>query len=369
MNVPSSTRAARGQTLVILAFAMVGLVGMVGVVVDVGLQWADNRNAQNGADATAHAGTVVLMQYLTEGEPDADDSDVAAAVDLMAAQAGIDVVLAEYTDYLGERTIGVEVGSGGAIPTGAQGVYVVGTRSHETFLARIVGVTELTVHTDATAVTGPVPDPCAEAACPLLPLTVPNTQVTCDGQNKGVVTNDDWATHEDIVVPLCGNEAGSVGWIDWTPPAGGADELAAEICIPDTSIDLPDWFYVNATGNTNSEQVQSCLEEWLNKPILIPLFDDQCRINPTEGNPCPEGQDPVGQNAWYHFPSYASFYLTGVYIKGNWPAECDTGNGATSCLHGSFEDTSLVGTAGEYVPPDPDDPEPISQFFTVQLVK
>jgi hypothetical protein len=369
MNTRSSTRAARGQTLVILAFAMVGLVGMVGVVIDVGLQWADNRDTQNGADATAHAGAVVIMRYLTGSDPTADDGDVDTAVNLMAAQAGIDVVLAEYTNYLGERTIGVEVGDGGTIPAGAQGVYVVGTHTHETVLARVVGVTELTVHTDATAVTGPVPDPCADARCPLIPLTVPNTQVTCDGQNKSVLTNDEWATHSVIIIPLCGNNPGSVGWIDWTPPAGGTDELAAEICNPDQSIDLPDWFDVTATGNTNSDAVQTCLEKWLNMPILIPLFDDTCRINPMEGNPCPEGEDPSGQNNWYHFPTYASLYLTGVYIQGNHAAECDTGNGATSCLHGSFEDTSLVGTAGEYVAPDPDAPEPISQYFTVQLVK
>ena len=350
-NIRSSRES--GQTLVIVALGMVALVAMVGVVIDVGMEWADNRGAQNGSDATAHAGAVVIMQYLA-GDATKSDADVETKIQAMAASADVNLEVAEYTDWLGEP-IGVDVGVGGDIPAGAQGVRVIGMRSHETLLARVVGIDLLTVRTTATAVAGPIDDPCPEGqTCALLPITVPNTQVTCDGQNKAIPTELDWPLDTEIVLPLCGNNPGSVGWIDWSPPMGGDAELADQICDPHPpSIDLPDWFYVNATGNTNSGPVQTCLEQWLNKPILIPLFDDTCRINPLEGNPCPLGEEAAGQNSWYHFPTYAAFYLTGVYIQGMHADVCDTGNGATSCLVGSFQDTSLTGTVGQYIPPDP----------------
>ena len=63
------------QTLVIVALGMVALVAMVGVVIDVGMDRADNRGAQNGSDATAHAGAVVIMQYLA-GDATKSDADI-----------------------------------------------------------------------------------------------------------------------------------------------------------------------------------------------------------------------------------------------------------------------------------------------------
>jgi hypothetical protein len=377
MNRQQARKDPRGQTLVIVALGMVALVAMVGLVIDVGMLWASNRDSQNGSDAVAHAGAVVIMERLG-GDTTRDDADVAAAVSAMAGDNGVILESAEYVRYepdgatgdLVAVPTGIAVGSGGAIPTGAQGVEVVTSRTNDTFLARVVGVTQLKATTDAVAVTGPVENPCpAGGVCPLLPITFPNTQVTCDGQNKAVPTELPWDLGVDLVLPLCGNFPGGVGWIDWTPPNGGNDELADEICAPDTSITLPDWFFVTQTGNTNSGPVQTCLEQWLDKPILVPLFDDICRIDPLANNPCPPGQEPSGQQSWYHFPTYASFFLTGVFIQGNHSAECDTGNGATSCLHGRFVDTAGTGTVGQFVPPDPGDPAPVSEFFSVQLVR
>ena len=265
----------------------------------------------------------------------------------------------------------VEVGSGGAIPADAQGVQVVGHRVHETLLARIVGITELPIRTTATAVTGPIEDPCPTGSgCALLPVTVPTTQVTCDGQNKALGTNDPWVLGTDYIIPLCGLNAGSLGWIDWSPPSGGSSELAGELCAPNPpDISLPDWFYVTSTGNTNAENVQTCFEQWLNKPILIPLFDDWCRTEPPANDPCTDPQEPSGVNQWYHFPNYASLYLTGVYIQGNHADVCDPsgGNGATSCITGRFQDASMTGTVGQYTgpPPDPN----TTEFFAVELIR
>jgi hypothetical protein len=382
MRPTRSTSSPRGQTLVIVALGLAALIGMVGVVIDVGLQWAANRGSQNATDAMAEAGAVVILQQLTGADPPKTDADVLDAVETAADLGEVELEGAEYTDWHG-NSLDVQVGSGGAIPLTAQGVRAVGTRVHETVFAQIVGIRELNVRTDATAVTGPIDKPCpATGPCALLPVTVPNTIVTCDGQNKSVTTTLPWVGPPDApeyIVPLCGDNPGSVGWIDWTPPpgsggggggggGGGSDELAEEICDPNppSDLDLPNWYYVTSAGNTNSSNVQECFEKWIGTPILFPLFDDTCATDPGSNQPCTDPAPIGGINQWYHFPSYASFMLTGVYISGNNADVCDTGNGATTCITGRFVDTSLTGTVGQHIPTT--GPQPPSQFFAVQLI-
>jgi Putative Flp pilus-assembly TadE/G-like len=363
--MPSQTvvSSPRGQTLVIVALGMVVLVGMVGLVIDVGLQWGANRGSQNGTDATAEAGAIVLMEYMLGATN--TDADVLAAVNAAAVANEIVVEVAEYTDWQG-NLLDVEVGAG-SIPTGAQGVRVVGSRENQTFFARILGIDVLGVRTDAIAVSGET-EPCPPGApCALLPVTVPTTVVTCDGQNRSVATEIGWERGVDYVIPLCGNNPGSVGWIDWTPPAGGDNELSDQLCDPDPPypIILPDWFYVTSTGNTNSAQVDNCFATHIDSEILIPLFEDTCRTDPEDATECTDPAPIGGVNQWYYFPRAASIYLTGVYINGNHADVCDTGNGATSCITGRFIDTAITGEVSG--PWDPDD-DSLSRFFTVQLI-
>lgn len=365
MTSKGGSTSLRGQTLVIVAVGMVVLVGMVGLVIDVGLQWAGNRGSQNGSDATAEAGAIVLMERMLGATK--SDADVVAAVNAAAAVNAIDIDFAEYTDWQG-TLLNVEVGAG-SIPTDAQGVRVVGTRAHETVFARVLGIDELSVFTDAIAVSGPS-DPCPpDRPCGLLPVTVPTTVVTCDGQNRSVATDDDWEPgEEEYTIPLCGNNPGSVGWIDWTPPHGGDSELAGQLCdpAPPYPIVLPDWFYVTSTGNTNSAPVDDCFSTHIGSPIMIPLFEDTCRTDPGESTECTDPAPIGGQNQWYYFPRAASLWLTGVYINGNNADVCDTGNGATSCITGVFIDTAIIGEVSG--PWDPNDTS-LSRFFTVQLIR
>ena len=98
----------------------------------------DNRGSQNASDASAEAGAIVLMEYMLGATH--DNADVLEAVEDAAAAGEIEVELAEYTDWQGVPfDPSIEVSGGGAIPTGAQGVRVVGTRVHETVFARVLG--------------------------------------------------------------------------------------------------------------------------------------------------------------------------------------------------------------------------------------
>lgn len=372
MRSHPGTSSSRGQSLVIIAIGMAVLLGMVGVVIDVGLQWGNNRASQNGSDAAAEAGAIVLMEHMLGTGGPKTDADVLDAVEAVAAKNEIGLEDAEYTDWQGNPLVpGFEVGYGGGIPPKAQGVRVIGTRAHETVFARVLGVTELSVFTDAIAVAGPA-DPCPLGGpCAILPVTIPTTIVTCDGQNKSLATEDGWLGPPDppqYIIPLCGNNPGSVGWIDWTPPAGGNDELADQICEPDpTDLDLPDWYYVTSTGNTNSDRVQECWDEWVGKVVMFPLFEDTCRTDPGDVDACADPAPIGGVNQWYYFPSAAALTLTGAYIQGDNSDICDPsgGNGATSCLTGSFVDTAITGKVKEWIDNSSD---PLSQFFSVQLI-
>lgn len=374
-----SERMERGQVLVIVGLAMVGLIAMVGLVIDVGFALAVNRDTQNGADATSHAGAIVIVRNLaTPGS--ADDADVESAVADAAAANGITLESAEYTDWLGDplpTPVLVGEAPGGAIPTGAQGVRATGTRIHQTILARIVGINTIPVRQHATAVGGPGTEPCPDDdECAFIPITFPTTIVSCDGQNKAVPTNTQWVENTEYIIPLCGNNAGSVGWLDWYPPNGGTSELALEICSPNPpELDLPDWFQVTSTGNVNAATVEDCLNKYAGQRILMPMFDDTCRDDPGEdaaGLPaeCTSTQEPSGQNQWYKFPSYAVFELRapkGAFINGSNKDECEqSNNGATSCLIGRFVDAVAGGTVGEW---DPSQPPQLGQQFAVQLIR
>lgn len=369
MHTIPAVPTQRGQSIVIVALGLVVLVGMVGVVIDVGLQWADNRASQNGSDAVAEAGAVVLMEHMLAPSGAKTDTDVRNAVEAMAGTNEVELVSVQYTDWLG-LPLGFEVGYGGEIPDRAQGVRVVSERIHDTVFARVLGIEELSARTDAIAVAGPA-DLCPDGGpCALLPVTVPTTIVTCDGQNKSLATSDAWLGPPDppeYTIPLCGNNPGSVGWIDWTPPHGGNSELADQICEPNpTDLDLPDWYYVTSTGNTNSSTVQECWDKWIGKVILFPLFEDTCRIDPGESTVCTDPAPVGGQNQWYYFPSAAALTLKGAYVSGNNSDICDRsgGNGATTCLVGTFVDTAITGKVKEWIPGG----DPLSQFFSVQLI-
>ena len=60
-------RSQSGQVLVLLAFGLVALIGMAGVVVDGGRSYADERSLEAAAEAGAHAGAF-LMEKKWNGE-------------------------------------------------------------------------------------------------------------------------------------------------------------------------------------------------------------------------------------------------------------------------------------------------------------
>lgn len=384
-------RDERGQVLVIVAMGLIVMIAMVGLIVDGGIAWGRQRDTQNGSDASAEAGAVVLAERLAGVTK--SDSDVWVAVRDTAVANGLPAgssTVAPGTDCQGDGPTGkigicgyytdidgvvisaagtpVAVGSG-SIPAGASGVKAIARTEVDTYLMPIIGFDELEVTTKATAIAGYIEEACpASAGCAVLPVTFPVSIVTCDSSGNAVLDANAYQknTATPYVIPLCKDNPGNVGWLDWDPPNGGASELEDAIRYPNNpAIPVPSWQYVTSTGNVNSGPVEDALRTWNGKVVLIPQFDGTCSATPagTGLGGCPAGSvGGNGQNQWYHLPQFAAFqfcggtpnwctgYANGAYVQGNNKPTCDTGNGATSCLVGRFVDfitnTTITGNVG-----------------------
>ena len=185
---------------------MLAVVLMVGLIVDGGNAWAQQRVVQNGSDAAAEAGAVIMGQrFAGADQPTAGwDKTISDAVNASAVANGI-TVTAYYTDICGvplkpdgsaamtsgnayDLTGADQVGSGlpAAITTTpncpshvvgpAAGVLVLGHKDARTYFVSVVGVNTWSVNTQATAAAGYLQESCAATqgdACAVLPVTIP----------------------------------------------------------------------------------------------------------------------------------------------------------------------------------------------------
>jgi hypothetical protein len=361
---PREARRERGQVIAIFAIALVAIVAMVALVLEGGNAFAQQRVAQNGSDAAANAGAVVLAERL--GGATRTDADVANAVNTVAATNEIPNPVATYTDING-ADLGTQVGAG-TIPANAAGVRVAGTRTFGTFFARVLGMNQFNASAEAIAVTGILDGICpADAGCGLLPVTFPVLISTCDGQSDLVPGEGPWAlvsidnrTNANMAtVPLCTTAPGSVGWLDL-----GDGNLAEQIEDPSHgSFDVPTWLQTQP-GNVSSVE-DEINDNYAGKVVLIPMFDGTCRVRPagTALTDCPQGQEGVGNNSWYHIPKFTAFYLDQAYVQGNVRQACNTapgspfvgGNGSVNCMEGWFIRYITQGPvhSGPVLPEDP----------------
>lgn len=383
----------RGQVLVIVAIGLVVIVAMVGIVIDGGFAWGKQRETQNGADSAAEAGAVVLAANLAGTSPAKTDADVLAAVNAAGASNKIgNSPDAWYTDIDGNllNTAGAIVANeadaatvgNGLIPPNASGVRVVGSQTFDTFLARVIGFTQFTSNAEAVAVAGYLGGTCeAEAGCIILPVIVPTTVLGCNGSNdpSPIIPTTYWPAPGPVVtIPLCKNGPGNVGWLDWTPTAGGTSELIDAILHPSNpELEWPGWYYVTSTGNVNSKGVEDALNTYKGQYVAFPQFDATCDTQPSGPgiNDCPAGHvGGHGSNQWYHLAGMGAFkfctddytampecsvaggaakdFTQGAYINGNNKTICDTGNGGTSCLVGKFDIIEYKGKVTAAPPAD-----------------
>jgi Putative Flp pilus-assembly TadE/G-like len=371
---------ARGQILPLFAVMAFVIIAMVGLIIEGGNVFGQQRIAQNGADSSANAGALVIAEHLAGAARTGDQ--VRDAIHAAATDNGLASAAAEYTNGVGSP-LGIPVGSG-AIPDNARGVKVGGDRAASATFSRILGFTELKAAADATAVAGRTTGDCVldDDGCTVLPVTFPVQVSTCDG--AGNLEGGTWVgapppgpEHEDddywplvdqgdlpsatdpdgntdtmAILSLCrapDGASGAFGWLELDPSKNLAREIEGPL---NTTIDLPDWIQTQP-GNPNS--VEDELEAYIHQPVLIPLHNGACREDPGADGVCDdEGVDPVGSNTWYYVHTLAVFYphefnVSGANVDrcasgpGTPTAPVTSGTGFLGCMKGWFVSYVVAG--------------------------
>lgn len=435
----SRRQRERGQTLAIVAISMVALLGMAALVVDGGNAFAQQRQSQNGSDAASESGATVLAQGLlsvASGGAGRTDSDVLAAINATAAANRIQPFTpgvagnssAWYTDVSGnlltaagvtttDPLLAVQVGAaaGNAIPpclancvgTSASGIRAQGALPFETVVAGVVGLTDFTATTVATAVAGYGPTVCdAAQGCALLPITFSVQPNTCDESGDAVYSGTSWLPTEptgppytsanEVILSICKKGEGGFGWLDY-----GCGNTAAQISSPcNIEVYFPTWLEGQAGNPNNVEDelnayagnVVGTYEASLDQEVLIPFFDGICNEDrpgieppnppddeaPIFGTPpfpgeCASNPSGGGANRHYHVPFFIGFILDRAYVQGNNFPACNAapggplpgGNGSGGCFKGWF---ARVVTAPGPVSANPGGAGDVTPL-SVQLIK
>jgi hypothetical protein len=209
----AAPRLERGQTLVIVAVAMVGLLALAGLAIDGGNLVVQRRRAQNAADAAALAGTRLIAAAMQECDPivmPALDAKIARTVNTYAEQNGVsdtngvpgdevnDNILAWYVDP-DEVRLG-QVGQMGELPIGAAGIEVELRDQDPTYFVVIVGIDTIPSSAQAMAMTGRVVAFPTDAG--LLPVAIPLQVV------EQLDEDQEWAMHDTSDGEFCYTEPG-----------------------------------------------------------------------------------------------------------------------------------------------------------------
>jgi hypothetical protein len=361
-----------GQILVLAALAMVVIVGGVALVLEGGNAYANQRIAQNAADAVAHAGATVLAQRL--GGTAKDDGDVAAAMQRLADANGLTDWDAHYVNVLGQYIAAtglpavseaewVRVGSLATDlppPPKAQGVRAGAVRDFGTTFGGVIGISELSSSAEATAVMGRL------TGGSFMPLVLPVSPSDCD--NSGFLQPFDdptqasmWymsnpgaghPTGTEYVVPLCKTGGGSFMFLDLD-----ADLDCGEEVLQPPSIQF-DTFPVDIATDTGADcqtkvAAATSAADLQGKVLLVPVCDNDCITN-------------SGTNSAYHVIRIAAFYLDFISFEGSIPNNnqtepCEratsptygtplvpfvTGNGSDGCIAGWFVRYITAGPVG-----------------------
>ncbi|MBN1919650.1 MAG: Tad domain-containing protein [Anaerolineae bacterium] len=166
----------RGQAMVLVVFAIIGLAAVIGLALDGGKLYQTRREVQNAADAMAMAGTRVLAAEGCTAGGDLENLVCQAIVDY-GTENGVTHDLttgrieAWYVNKDATRLSNACVGTG--VPNGTTGVEVTAQLTQTTTFMRIVGQDNMSPVGNATAMFGPV----VQSGGGILPIGFPVQRV------------------------------------------------------------------------------------------------------------------------------------------------------------------------------------------------
>jgi hypothetical protein len=370
----------KGQAIVLMAFAIIALVALVGLAIDGGNLYTLRRRAQISADSATMAGTQMLAELLSQCAPPtvADDAAIWEAIQGYARLNGID-----NTSPLGDvratylRNDGTElglVGAGVPIPKGTTGIGTQVVNTDTTSFMRIFNIQTISAPGAAAAMAGQVTQ---VGGSGLLPIAVWDEVVKHIGygtefhvQNKGEFKN----FCEVICPDCCVGQAHSPAQRAWLqlahiynkdknimPRAFTTSMNATGGCTSLDKAGLRQWlnpscpyphaiyagqpgmdngdFIAGATGSmsTGDHDIE---EHWMGKIVYAPVFD---LIYPsTHGTPSMQSifspDRPQPENKWVPGNSSYYYHITGFVAVKLLRYE---GSGGNAVLVGEFQYASI----------------------------
>ena len=155
---------------------------------------------------------------------------------------------------VGAEIIMGDVTTAGSIPPGAQGVRVDTESSPGTFFMGVVGIDEINVAVEGTAMTSSLLNEAPAGV--LLPITA---------------FDSDYQPGIEYELTAGEEGPGNFGWLSWLGSTSNPT-LANSICNPDNpALEFPAWVQ-GSTGTKNSSAVRACLDSWLGSTVLIPIW-------------------------------------------------------------------------------------------------
>ncbi len=299
---PDRARARQGQILPLFAGSLLVIILIVGLVIDGGNVFLQQRDSQNGADIGAMAGTKRLADYYVKGTAYTPTNNVytAIATRMTENNCGASSACTWTAKYVGPRTgagfldLGPVAATDPNPPTvagqAALGVRVDVNRTPRTYLLGVIGQSAWNVNTSATAL---AQEPTGAPAGQLLPIGL-----------------TELPTQEGAVYALTSgsNGPGNFGWVSWDG-SNSAGSLATSICTPNNpAFSLP-YQFPGDPGKTNASAVRNCLQQWVDnqQTVLIPIV---LKSNDPAAPPgCSTGGN--GNNFHYCIVAIAAFVITG----------------------------------------------------------
>lgn len=332
-------RAHNGQAMIVMVFALIGLLVAIGVAIDGGRVLLDRRRMQNASDAASLAGARRLAEATCNADSaSAADADIYNEVMSYAGKNGVksaDQIEARYVKFAGSIVVecDADVG-GGTVPTGAAGVVVTSTVSHGTYFVSVIGIDTAGAMADATAVNGPPIvmgglRPFGVAAKMVHQMgagecfTVDFKNCKDDDPDSCQVTDDEgevigehrnwlnlnhlWNQGEDTAFPRATGGSANADDLQRWMSEGWNGNLFADCCWSSGACDWG-WMpvdcrwgdFIHAKPGTTSSPIN---DTPINTEFAIPVFDVVPQYD-TIPSPKADGL-PQGSNYYYHIVGFA----------------------------------------------------------------
>jgi Flp pilus assembly protein TadG len=260
-------RSADGQVTVLAAVFMVFLIAMVAFVLDVGSWFRQQRSAQSTVDAAALAGAQALP-----GDPNGARNIATTYATKNGGVAGLTISIGSKWTPNDQITVTQAKGAAG-------------------FFSKVIGISAVTVHAHATAV----------SERPSMPLAVAPIAVNISHQDLSGLGCPCFGTGYPTTIPL--GKTGAPGSftmlnLDLSTQNGtvGASTLADWLTNGfDEYLPLGD-YYSDPGAKFNDNKIQSALLGRDGTELLFPVYDTLVG---------------TGSNADYHVIAWVGFHLTG----------------------------------------------------------